>query len=343
MNKQSHILKKQIHHNSMIKSILLGIFCVLAIGLSGQCLEGDCVNGKGTLINSDNNLYVGTFKNGKLNGKGVCHFSWGTKYVGEFTNGNFNGEGIYYYPEGTIEQGIWEDGVLTVPNKKVQNSKFHAIVVGINEYDNDDLKYAASDAKSIYHFLTTSQFSTSASGDIRLLLNGSATIEKLKSSLTTIKNEAGEDDIFMFFFFGYGQNNSFELVDGTLRFSELSEMFSNIKASEKISFFDLSQRSSADELFAAKEPTNTEAISFNNDIIYLEKEKENSIEADGLRFGIMKHFLAQSLRGAGDTNVDGKTSIEEIHNYLSKKITHYTDGYLVPSLSTANTTSSLDD
>ena len=334
MDRLRHILKKQIHHNNMRKYFLLQIFCVFAIGLSGQCLEGDCVNGKGSFISPDNNLYVGTFKDGKLNGKGICHFSWGTKYVGEWTDGDFNGEGVYYYPEGKIEKGIWVNGVLTTLNEEIQNSKFHAIVVGVNEYDNNNLKYAVSDAKSIYHFLATSQFSTYASGDIRLLLNQGATVDKLKSSLTTIKDKAGEDDIFMFFFFGNGQNQSFDLVDGTVQFSELKDMFANIKTSQKVSFVDLNEPNIENDLFALKEPTAVKPADFENDIIYLEKAEENSIEFDGLRFGIMKHYLYQSLRGAGDSNLDGKTSIDEIHKYLSKKIRTYTDGYLVPNLLT---------
>lgn len=325
-----------------MKYILSNIFCICVIGLSGQCLEGDCVNGKGTFINADNNLYIGTFKNGKLNGKGVCHFSWGTKYVGGWIDGNFNGKGVYYYPEGKIEQGIWENGILTLASETTQNSKFHAIVIGINEYDgNNNLKYAASDARSIYEFLTMSQFSTYASGDIRLLLNQGATIEKLKSSLTTIKDQAGEDDIFMFFFFGNGQNKSLELVDGTLQFSALTDMFSTVKVSETMSFFDLSELNE-NELFTMKEATKSQPLSVKNNIIYLEKIKENTIEYDGLRFGVMKHYLYQSLRGAGDTNLDGKTSIEEIHKYLSRKIISYSDGYLVPNLSTTST-SFLDD
>ena len=295
------------------------------------------------MIAPDNNLYVGTFTDGKLNGQGVCHFSWGTKYVGEWSNGDFNGEGVYYYPEGKVEKGTWENGILTTPIETIQNSKFHAIVVGINEYDEkNNLKYATSDAKSIYEFLTKSQFSTYASGDIRLLLNQGATIEKLKSSLTTIKDQAGEDDILMFFFFGNGQNKSLELVDGTLYFSELNEMFANIKTSETMSFFDLSQSNIEEQMFAMKESTVIEATNMKNDIICLEKTEENTIEYDGLRFGLMKHYLSQSLRGAGDTNIDGKTSIEEIYNYVSQKITTYSDGYLVPNLLTTGT-SSLND
>ena len=46
--------------------------------------------------------------------------------------------------KGQVEQGTWEDGVLTAPIETIQNSKFHAIVVGINEYDEMiDLKYAS--------------------------------------------------------------------------------------------------------------------------------------------------------------------------------------------------------
>jgi hypothetical protein len=332
-------LKKQIHHSTqhdkMRKLFFLFILNCIAINfLSGQCLEGDCMNGKGVLINPDGNFFVGTFQNGLLEGKGVCHFSWGAKYVGQWAKGSFNGEGAYYYPEGSVDSGVWENGNLIHRNlSKTTSSKFHAIVIGIGEYHNRELKYTENDAKSIYHLLTQSEFSTYGSGDIRLLLNQAATIDKLRGSIKTISEEANDEDIFMFFFFGAGQNHSFELFDGTIHFSELNGLFSNIHTAQKLSFFDLSQKTLDEELFALKTPsTSTPSMGLNSNLIYLEKTEESSIEYDGLRFGLMKHYLYQSLRGACDTNVDGEINIQEIHTYLSSKIETYTNGYLVPSL-----------
>lgn len=328
--------QRQIHHNYMKFYFLTYIFSILSIGLFAQCIEGECENGEGVFMNKDGDLYTGTFSAGKLDGKGICHFSWGTKYVGEWTDGNFNGKGSYYYPDGKIESGTWKNGILDQSNAENSSaSKFHAIVIGIDNYDDCQLKYTTKDASSTYHFLTNSQVSTQGSGDIRLLLNSAATVEKFKSSLENIQTQSTENDVFMFFFFGEGQKSTFDLADGSITFQELDEMLGNIKASQKMSFIDLTI-SSDGVMFAAKGKATTSSLDNNSTIISLEKEFESTIEYDGLRLGVMKHFLNQSLRGASDKNVDGELSADEIYTYLTKKIKSYSDGYLMPELYTGS-------
>jgi len=52
-----------------------------------ECIEGNCVNGKGTLTSAD-----------------------GFKYVGEWKNGQPHGQGILTSPEGSAKTGIWRYG-----------------------------------------------------------------------------------------------------------------------------------------------------------------------------------------------------------------------------------------
>ena len=67
--------------------ILIGLlFCNVG---SAECVEGDCINGQGTLTFVSGDKYVGEFKDNKKNGQGTYTFANGDKYVGEWKDDNF--------------------------------------------------------------------------------------------------------------------------------------------------------------------------------------------------------------------------------------------------------------
>lgn len=333
--------KRQSHNTHMIKFASIFILLLFSFLLSAQCVEGDCVNGDGRLINLDSNIYVGSFSDGKLEGKGVCYFSWGARYVGEWSNGFFNGEGTYFYTNGKIETGIWKDGLLVEQQASSNEapSKFHAIVVGINNYESGTLRFTDNDARSVYHFLKTGFVSGHTSGDIRLLFNSGATVEKFKESLENIKSLANPNDVFMFFFFGKGEKEEIILANGFIRFDELAEELAKLEMKEKLCFLDYSsvkKDKEEEQLFVMKgdDVLPTQKKTNGSSIIYLNKEGETSIESDGLRFGVMKHYLMEGLRGAADKNFDGALNSVEIHEYVTKKVRDYSEGFLEPILLT---------
>ena len=59
------------------------------------CLEGNCVNGKGTFVTEEGNTYTGSFKNGKREGRGKLTSPAGSSYEGDWKNNMRDGKGEY--------------------------------------------------------------------------------------------------------------------------------------------------------------------------------------------------------------------------------------------------------
>ncbi len=305
-------------------------FCtIVTLTLFAQCVDGDCVNGKGVLIDRDNNMLAGEFINGKLTGQGTCHYKWGAKYIGEWANGSFEGQGIYFHADGKIEKGAWKDGLIdkAEENPIVVQPKVRAIIVGISDYQSDQrLNYSVSDANLLHQHLT------SPSSNIiqtEFLKNENATIANLDATIKSIANVAKSDETLLFFFFGAYQETSIKLVDGLLTMTDLQEKLSTITA-KKMTLLDLSLLKEGDVYMASKSKgTLTKS---DNYIVALKKDDESSIEKDGLRQGTFNYFLMQGLRGAADKDLDGNLSASEIYTYVNRKTKAYSSDHLAPEL-----------
>jgi hypothetical protein len=82
------------------------VFLPLA-AIADQCTEGDCVNGKGTMVYSTGPKYTGGFKNGLRDGEGFMTLPGGRTLKGRFQN-SMVVEGTYTYPDGKVFTGQWE-------------------------------------------------------------------------------------------------------------------------------------------------------------------------------------------------------------------------------------------
>ena len=99
-----------------------------------KCVQGNCVNGQGTLTWTDGTKYEGEFKDEKmtgqgtfthkeykyvgefkddlLNGQGTLTFADGGKYVGEFKDDLFNGQGTFTFADGGKYVGEFKDDIF---------------------------------------------------------------------------------------------------------------------------------------------------------------------------------------------------------------------------------------
>ena len=109
--------------------ILMIVFFTPLVSFGDECVEGDCVNGKGTMVYSTGHKYTGGFKDGVRHGEGVLLMPGGRKMVGVWVD-NAIREGTYTQPDGTIYEGQWEfrerngQGTLTYPDGRKYVGEF---------------------------------------------------------------------------------------------------------------------------------------------------------------------------------------------------------------------------
>ncbi|MFN4812027.1 MAG: retroviral-like aspartic protease family protein [Bacteroidota bacterium] len=90
-------------------AVLLSFFSQTYYSAKAQCISGNCENGYGKFIYSDNTVYEGAFKNQKANGKGTCKFSSGNSYTGTFINDKMDGQGEITFSSGNKYVGGFKE------------------------------------------------------------------------------------------------------------------------------------------------------------------------------------------------------------------------------------------
>lgn len=85
-------------------------FSFMLSAQQGQCIKGDCLNGKGDFSFPDGAVYSGDFKRGKFTGFGLLKFPGGGLYVGNWLNSLQEGKGRMTEADGTSYFGKWHNG-----------------------------------------------------------------------------------------------------------------------------------------------------------------------------------------------------------------------------------------
>jgi hypothetical protein len=121
---QAH-LKRQMMSFSLV---FLWFVFLPVLAIADQCVEGDCVSGKGTMVYSTRHIYTGGFKNGKHDGEGFMQLPGGRTLKGRFQDNTISG--IFTYPDGRVFVGQWEflerngQGTLKYPDGRVYDGEF---------------------------------------------------------------------------------------------------------------------------------------------------------------------------------------------------------------------------
>ena len=70
-----------------------------------RCINGECINGLGTVILPDKTKYTGEFQRGLMHGYGKIIFPDKSGYKGSWSNDKMHGQGVITYPDGAVYTG----------------------------------------------------------------------------------------------------------------------------------------------------------------------------------------------------------------------------------------------
>jgi hypothetical protein len=120
--------------------------------LNRECIDGNCVDGNGTMLLYSTQKYIGEFKNGQRHGQGTLYlplervlegrwrndelvegtanFSDGARYTGTWEFGYRHGKGELIYPDGRKYSGEFHggnrhgQGIMRYPDGRVYQGEF---------------------------------------------------------------------------------------------------------------------------------------------------------------------------------------------------------------------------
>ncbi len=356
--------------------------------LSAQCTVGDCDSGQGTYVYKNGSKYVGDFKNKKAHGFGEIFYNDGRSYIGEWIAHKFEGKGIYKNKEGKTYQGIWKENKLVMsqevnfisgkftriataaPNQKetkiagntknvtstikkgeLVKPRTYAVIVGVARYLHmQSLNFTDDDAYKMYAFLKSPEGGAIPDEQMAILIDESATKEKITRKLKEIFSKANENDMILFYFSGHGEKDGllpidFNGYDNVLEHSEINEILAQSKAKYKICITDACYSGSMEEVIAFKDnqteqeaarlktfySSSFDAFSTSSTVLMLSsKAEETSVENSGLRQGVFSYYLLEALEGKGDKNKDNVITLTEAFDYVKKKVNYHTNKYQTP-------------
>ena len=323
---------------------------------SGQagCIQGDCTDGKGTYIFKEGSAkYIGDFKDAQPHGFGICTYANGDRYRGEWAEGAFMGKGTLYLHNGTEVTGYWRAGEFLGKDKPMDyepvftqpapaapvdiNTKVWAVVIGVASYDHMPvLRYTDDDAYRFYAFLKSLEGGALPDEQIRILIDEEATRDNILGNVNEIFNQAGPNDLVIFYFSGHGLNGSFLPIDfdgynNKINHEEVAALFNKCHAKYKLCLADACHSGS---LFAMRsgetEPVLTQYYQSlsksvaGTALIMSSKAEETSLESAGLRQGVFSHFLIRGLKGEADKNKDKIVSVQELYDFIYDNVRTYT-------------------
>jgi len=325
-----------------------------------DCNKIDCKNGKGKFTYSDGSRYVGTFRSGYPQGEGTCFYSNGDKYVGGWQNHAPHGEGIMYYKHGRVLGALWNNGQVLrelengdpsigdeyVEIEQSPDVKIWAVVVGVARYKHMPvLKYTDDDAYHTYAFLKSPEGGALPDNQIKVLIDEDATRSNILRTMRNVFLRADENDVVIMYFSGHGLPGSFLPVDfdgfnNKVGHEEVKQIFRESKAKHKLCLADACHSGT---LMAMRDATLKNTLkkyytAFDNSdggtaLLMSSKGEEYSLEDKGLRQGIFSHYLIRGLKGDADRNNNKIVTIQELYDYVYKKVRNYTGNAQSPTLS----------
>jgi uncharacterized caspase-like protein len=215
-----------------------------------------------------------------------------------------------------------------------------AVVVGVSDYSAAqnaeglaDLRYAHSDAQSIYNFLRSPEGGAVPTAQIALITNENATAENILATADKLFSQADPKDLVLFYFSGHGEMNTFLAYDSDLLHSDLEKAFLKATTSQRLCIADACHSGSWEgRKRYVKNVQNDEELRrmyyenlrLQSNLIalfmgagYKELAYEESNNANQ---GVFTHFYLKGLRGQADANKDNIITIQELYEYVKQNV-----------------------
>lgn len=200
--------------------------------------------------------------------------------------------------------------------------KMYVMCVGVGDYVHptiQDLTKPTCDAD------TVASLFAHGDNEVLVLKDSEATGDNIRRQMEKFFAKVTKHDVMIFFFSGHGittgfcAHDYFMATDGRLSYDDIKKVFSSKIAYGKIIM--------ADACFSGKirtKPDTTVVPVRNNKqqvMLFLSSRgSEVSYESPTMTNGYFTTYLAEGLRGAADTNKNGKVTAFEISRYVSKKL-----------------------
>lgn len=202
-------------------------------------------HGLGTFYYPNGNVYSGIWAFRFPDGEGAMSYPDGTSDTGYWKKGNFLGEQPPVVEEEIVEvvktqptqeftskgtdpgvkqygESVYEVG-KKIERSSVEGTKMYAVVVGISDYTiMPRLSYTDDDAYQIYAFLKSPEGGALPDDQIRILIDESATKERIEETMKNVFNQADENDVIVLYFSGHGLKGSFLPIDYNGKENKLS-------------------------------------------------------------------------------------------------------------------------
>ena len=337
------------------------------------CVEGNCENGFGTYIWSNGDIHTGFWENGEQQYVGLKFWGDNDFFFGIYKDGKRERRGLYVYEDGSREMrtepvafnqyatnipfnGSGSSNNIAAVNHDANTNheteiytnsgsstgdgktRVWAVVVGVANYPHiNSLNYTDDDAYRVANFLQRPEGGALPDEQIRVLIDESATRDKILTETRSLFSQADGDDVVMFYFSGHGMDGSFLPRDFTgssnkLYHSDIRQIFEESKAKHKICLADACHSGSLDKSnkdmgAVIDNYYNAWKTSSGGMVLMMSsKAEETSIEYRGLRQGVFSYYLIKGLKGEANSNYDKIVTITELYDYVKKNVQDYT-GY----------------
>jgi len=264
-----------------------------------------------------------------------------------------------YYKYGRVLGAVWNNGNVIkelgsgdtpIRNEYVEidqspNVKIWAVIVGVARYQHMPvLKYTDDDAYHTYAFLKSPEGGALPDSQIRVLIDEDATRGNILRTMRNVFLRADENDVVILYFSGHGLPGSFLPVDfngfnNKVKHEDIKNIFKASKAKHKLCLADACHSGTLTAMRSIPLENTLKKFysAFDNStggtaLLMSSKGEEYSLEDQGLRQGIFSHFLIRGLKGEADKNKNKIITVQELYDFVFKKVRNYTGNAQSPTL-----------